>query len=138
MECLVEWDDKFNTGNFVIDYQHKRLVRMINELDEIRRHEDLRPFLLKLVFDEVADYTDYHFKTEEKMMADSDYSMIEEHKKIHQKFIETLQHFKDRFEHQEREIDLRFCHFLKDWVFDHIAVEDPKFIAELVHGNGIV
>lgn len=138
MKAIVQWDDKFNTGNFVIDYQHKRLVRMINELDEIRLHDELRPFLLNLVFDEVREYTEYHFKTEEELMTSRNYSMISEHKKIHENFIHKLYYFKEQIEMQNKEIDKQLCQFLKDWLFGHIANEDPKFISELTMGNGMV
>jgi hemerythrin len=138
MDSLVKWDSKYDTGNYIIDFQHKRLVRLINELDQIRQHEELRPFLLKTVFEEVTRYTDYHFSTEEGIMKEVNYSEIDSHKVLHQNFINGLDKFKIGLADGTARIDSDFCTYLTNWLIHHIGVEDPKFIAEMVSGNGLV
>lgn len=138
MDSLSNWDDRYNTGNFIIDYQHKRLVRLINELEDMQNHQELRPFLLKTIFDEVSSYTDYHFKTEENLMSDVRYSDLEDHKRLHRNFVQKLSFFDNEFKKGTMHIDREFCAYLKEWLFNHIGNEDPKFISELVTGHGLV
>lgn len=138
MNLAVTWDDRYNTGNYIIDYQHQRLVRLINDLNEIRLHDELRPFLIDVVFDEVVSYTHYHFDTEEKFMAHTNYSSLHEHKLMHEEFKKKLAHFKAGLVTKQKSVDREFCLFLRDWLINHILVEDPKFITEMVAGHGMV
>lgn len=138
MNLAVEWSDNFNTGNYILDYQHQRLVRLINDLNEIRLHDELRPFLIDVVFDEVVDYTRYHFETEEKFMKETNYSKFHEHQQMHENFKKKLEHFNEGLKTKSKNIDQEFCLFLRDWLINHIVAEDPKFISEIVTGNGLV
>lgn len=138
MEPFIVWSDKYNTGNFVIDYQHQRLVRLINDLDEVLRHEELRPSLLKVILDEVANYTLYHFQTEEEIMEKVNYSAREEHVRIHKSFIQKLDLFVADYKKGATDIDRDFCLYLKNWLMTHIATEDPKIISEMSLGQGVV
>lgn len=74
MQNFTSWESEYNTGNLVIDYQNRRLLQLINDLEEISLNVELNPALLDIVFDELAEYTNYHFKTEEKIMEQVNYS----------------------------------------------------------------
>jgi hemerythrin-like metal-binding protein len=138
MQKLIQWNDKFNTGNTIIDYQHRHLVLLINGLEEATQNPELMPTLLEIILEEVTDYTDYHFKTEEQIMEKGHYSGLQEHKLLHRDFVEKLNLFKSEAQHGTVYIDRVFCYFLRDWLLGHIAVEDQKFIAELSSGQGLV
>ena len=138
MKDFITWNEKYNTGNFVIDYQHQRLVRLINDLNDVRQHEELKPSLLSVILDEVENYTQYHFMTEEELMEKIGYSSMVEHKKFHRDFIIKLKEFQLEYSKGSKNIDSEFCKYLKDWLLDHIASEDPKFINEMCSGQGVV
>lgn len=137
-EQFIKWNDIYNTGNFVIDYQHRRLVQLINDLEEVIQQKELKPTLLTVIFDEVASYTQYHFQTEEELMDNVNYSGIGEHKKLHSDFIKDLTGYKIEFDKGVAYIDISLCQFLKDWLLVHIAVEDRKVVAEMGAGQGVV
>lgn len=138
MKHLYTWSVKYNTGNFVIDHQHKQLLLLINNLREVCQQVEFQPTLLNIIFEEVTNYTQYHFKTEEEMMNSVNYSGIEAHKELHRDFVEKLVQFKIHAKSGTAYIDLAFCQFLKDWLIGHIAVEDPKIIQEMSTGQGAV
>ncbi len=138
MEQFIKWNDKYNTGNFVIDHQHQRLVQLINDLEEVIRQNDLKPTLLNVIFDEVTEYTRYHFQTEEELMETVNYSGIVEHKLLHKEFVRELTVFRAEAEAGAVHIDTALCKFLKDWLLGHIASEDPKIIAEMSSGQGLI
>jgi diguanylate cyclase (GGDEF)-like protein/hemerythrin-like metal-binding protein/PAS domain S-box-containing protein len=61
---IFPWDDHFNTGLAEIDAQHRRLVALLNRLaSQVAGGADA--LVLNGIFDELADYTVYHFNTEE-------------------------------------------------------------------------
>ena len=43
MEQFFKWENKYNTGNFVIDHQHRRLVQLINDLEEVLQQKEIYP-----------------------------------------------------------------------------------------------
>jgi hemerythrin-like metal-binding protein len=138
VQQFIKWLDKYNTGNFVIDHQHRRLVQLINDLEEVIGQQELKPSLLNVIFQEVSDYTVYHFQTEEELMESVNYSGIVDHKVLHKNFIVGLEQFKTEAEKGTVYIDIALCQFLKDWLLAHIAIEDPKIFAELSTGQGVV
>ncbi len=138
MQQFIKWNEKYNTGNFVIDHQHRRLVQLINDLEEVIQQDELHPTLLNVIFDEVTSYTQYHFSTEEELMETCNYSGIIEHKILHKNFVSGLSQFKIEAGEGKVNIDIGLCQYLKEWLLKHIAVEDPKIIAEITSGQGVV
>ena len=61
---IFPWDDNFNTGLPTVDEQHRKLVALLNALagHVAFKSEEL---VLDRLFDELADYTVYHFSSEE-------------------------------------------------------------------------
>ena len=69
---IFVWDRQFETGIAEIDQQHRKLVQLINGLGRILAQESQpETFVRSLfrVFDELADYVEYHFEFEEELMA---------------------------------------------------------------------
>ena len=81
------WDNKFNTGVDVVDEQHRKLVDMINRLGSINaRLTSARE--LGDILTELANYTVYHFNTEEDLM--KQYAVDAGHQDAH---IKAHRHF---------------------------------------------
>src|SRR5487761_2653574 len=81
------WDDKYNTDIDMVDTQHHKLVDLINQLGAISTHQTSSGEL-GAILNELANYTVYHFDTEEKLM--EHYAIDEAHRAIH---IKAHQHF---------------------------------------------
>jgi Hemerythrin HHE cation binding domain len=65
------WDSQFETGIAEIDRQHLKLVQLINRLGRIlvvETEADSLTRALFSIFDELANYVEYHFKFEEELM----------------------------------------------------------------------
>ena len=81
---------------------------------------------IKTAFDELIDYTVYHFSNEEKFMQKISYPMFESHKKVHENLLASVAKFYKNF--QEGNIDkIRLASFLKNWLFTHIMGIDTKY-----------
>ncbi len=130
---IFPWDNHFNTGIVTIDEQHMRLVELLNTLARsvAFKSNDLH---LSRVFDELLDYTVYHFKTEEAIWAQyfPNDPMEEEHKAVHQKFIDTVVRLKsEQLERSIAEIAQEALAFLARWLASHI-LETDRLMAYIV------
>jgi hemerythrin len=94
MAYLV-WQDDLNTGIQVIDNQHKRIVEMINHLDDAQAQKDSA--LIGGVIEELVDYTQSHFAFEEALLEDAGYQFTRAHKKVHELFIKRVSDYRLRY-----------------------------------------
>ncbi|MCB9063070.1 MAG: hemerythrin family protein [Halobacteriovoraceae bacterium] len=133
----VEWNDELVTGSQVIDYQHKRLVGLINDLYEIQEKDDFKEELIEVVINELKYYAKFHFSTEEKILNQINHIDIDKHKLKHRSFEKTLDFFLQKRK-QHESIQTELFEFLKDWLVNHIKVEDKKAIETLTNGIGLV
>ncbi len=127
----IEWSNDLSVGVELIDNDHKELIAIINKIiDEVANKD-----LLMDHFDELEDYTRYHFSREEKLMVsqcltDEDRAMVKEHIKEHQLFIKKIPELKKKIEFaSSSDISFEVIDFLVSWLLDHIIVKD-LFLAQ--------
>lgn len=71
METFV-WDDNFTTGLELVDQQHRRLVELIDRRgDSLIAGTAKDDDALQVIFKQLADYAQYHFSEEERLMLES-------------------------------------------------------------------
>lgn len=63
---IFPWDSNFATGIAVIDAQHQQLVALLNRLVTHLAFQSDAP-TLNSVFDQLRDYVEVHFTTEEAL-----------------------------------------------------------------------
>ena len=86
---VITFDDNLITGNKTIDEQHKELIDRIQQFVSACESEDARVKAIKML-DYLDEYTDFHFKEEEKMQKDVGYPGLEDHIKKHEEFRHTV------------------------------------------------
>ena len=88
----VFWEGRFALGIQIIDRQHEKLVKMVKNLLSIKqeRHENDNASFLKNI-NETANFLQYHFITEEKLMLLLDYREYLSHKEMHGSLLEEAQ-----------------------------------------------
>ena len=130
---IFPWDDHFNTGIEIIDVQHRKLVALLNRLATLVAYQS-NDDALNSIFDELIQYTLYHFKTEEEVWhQDLDDDMLESgHQEVHQNFIDTVLRLKE----QQRtrplaELADEALEFLARWLASHI-LESDRYMAQIV------
>jgi len=134
---MIEWDDKFSVGYEVFDEQHIKLIEILNQVEALIKdksiHSDLLYDRLTILFNELLDYTEYHFETEEKVFEQKNYKFIEEHKEEHNIFIENVKEKISSFKlgKDERKVALDIYNTLLDWLMNHILGVDKKYIGQL-------
>jgi len=130
---IFPWDDNFNTGLPVVDEQHRKLVELLNSLaSHVAFKTD--EFSLDIILEELIDYTDYHFKTEEAIWHQyfHDDSNESEHLKTHEGFVSAIRRRKMEQERQQSDTGAEdLLDFLVRWLAAHI-LESDRHMAHMV------
>jgi len=135
---VFPWNDNFNTGNALIDEQHKRLVDLLNQLAGTLVHN--QECEVEAAFTELAAYADYHFSAEEEIWSDcfGDDPWLHNHLAAHGAFLPKVQDLKRPGGGQALYQQIEgMVKFLIRWLAFHIIVEDKRFalvVAEVQAG----
>jgi hemerythrin-like metal-binding protein len=127
---LIIWRESFETGYLRVDNQHKQLVILINKLYKGMGAKD-KEEQLKLIFNELFNYTLTHFAMEETMMQGFEYANYLQHKDQHSQFIIKMKDFKEAYLLGNKKINLEILNFLKDWLLKHIVGTDKVTFEEI-------
>ncbi len=122
-----DWNQRFETGNKLIDTQHEQMFTSLSALSqaihEKKGHDQIQVTLIQL-----KDYIENHFITEEKFMEDINYPQIEKHKKIHQEYREKTQKIIEDYHSGKKQMAIYLVKFISDWIQNHILEEDIRYI----------
>lgn len=118
------WNPLFETGLADVDAQHRRLVELVNELGRTAdsgsaaRTDDTLAAL--------ADYTAYHFRCEEAVMAQAGVSAehTQRHHDTHRRFEAQVADWMARRQRGEAIALTQLIGFLTHWLVFHILGED--------------
>jgi hemerythrin-like metal-binding protein len=72
-------------------------------------------------------YTDYHFKTEEQLMQETDFPGSANHKVEHEKFVKKALEIKERLDKKGLVLSIEILSYLKQWLKHHILNTDKKY-----------
>jgi diguanylate cyclase (GGDEF)-like protein/hemerythrin-like metal-binding protein len=135
---VFPWNDNFNTGNALIDEQHKRLVDLLNQLaGTLVNNQECE---VEAAFAELSAYADYHFSAEEEIWVDcfGDDLWLHNHQAAHGAFLPKVQDLKRSGGGQPLyPLVEGLVKFLIRWLAFHIIVEDKRFalvVAEVQAG----
>ncbi|WP_217360039.1 bacteriohemerythrin [Anabaena sp. UHCC 0253] len=131
---IAQWRPEYETGNDIIDEQHKSLFSTINALNSAML-EGQGEALLGKTLDSLKDYTTVHFDTEEKFMLDHKYPDYVEHKQKHEALKAKVLSFEKKNYDDLSKLTNAVSHFLTDWLIHHIKDEDKKMISFCRHGH---
>lgn len=130
---IFPWNDNFATGIDTIDEQHQQLVDLLNKL-AVHLAQGSDDLTLSGVFDELTDYTVYHFTTEEGIWEKhfGDDALVASHHETHQSFVAEVSRLRDLLASQEREQAVEeIVSFLTHWLAFHI-LETDAYMAQIV------
>jgi len=129
-EVLI-WVDTLRIGVEAIDQDHLALVKILNQLT----HRSVGDEDLPAIFDELINYTIYHFRREEAVMEACAYPNLDKHRQIHHDLATQVSELAAAFQKgQDPEILTHIRRFLREWLFNHIVKSDAD-IARFVHGK---
>jgi hemerythrin len=136
---LEDWSDDYMIGIEAIDEQHKGFFDAAHRLyDSILNCEGEKIAEESVEF--LRDYANQHFQTEEAFMARYGYPRLEQHKKLHTEFNETLDLLVDDLKvfGPSQHLADRALDISQEWLIHHIADEDSQYaqyIKRKSHGD---
>lgn len=121
----IRWSSDLETGIRAIDLQHEELIGMLNELD-VAYSGGCELAVLESVLQRLGAYAEFHFGTEESLMAmlpESD-PHAEEHLRQHSGFIEQLSRIRAESSQDAPQTMGSLIDFLNEWLYEHILKND--------------
>lgn len=127
------WGEQFVTGFDVVDEQHKNLVKLVNKLgSQVSKNAFSKKELLRTL-QELTDYTQVHFSSEEKLMREYgvDQRHIKKHIQEHVYFVEEVSRFIDRIDLEQAEETNMLLEYLIHWLAFHILGTDQNMARQM-------
>ncbi|HJA93394.1 MAG TPA: bacteriohemerythrin [Candidatus Eisenbergiella merdipullorum] len=120
------------TGNTLIDTEHRKLINAINALLDACSQGKGRSEIKKTM-DFLQAYTDKHFSDEEALQRQSGYPGYAAHKTYHETFKRTVSSLAKRLDQEGPSVAIvgEINHALADWFINHIKTQDVKVAAHI-------
>lgn len=128
---MIQWNDDFTIGVKAIDEQHKRLFDIANRAYQLLRNELVLDKYDQIVdiFEELKNYTVYHFAFEEKYMAEIGYKRLLSHKVYHEDFIAKVNAVDfDKIDQDQEQYLMGILDFVVNWIQEHILGVDKRIV----------
>lgn len=129
--AFIEWTEELSVRVRKIDEQHMRLVQLVNDIHATVVAGSERQALIR-IFDELINYTVYHFKTEEDYFEAYRYEDKDAHKVQHNELTQKALDLQKSFQDGSATISYEVLDFLHDWLVTHIKGSDRKFGSFLI------
>jgi len=124
---IFPWNTNLETGIDIVDEQHKQLISLINKLLNTLVWKDNAE--VDLVFNELINYAEYHFETEEPIWQScfGDDPLMVSHVKTHESFLPSVLELKDdQGDKSMNAIIADVIKFLVRWLAFHIVDTDKR------------
>lgn len=117
--AFVRWSPEFAVNVKEFDAHHKTLFALVNKLYQAMRSGSTDEHL-KSVFDELLDYTGYHFSAEEAAFERFGYPQCDTHKVQHAELVQEATRLRADLEAGKSMVAVEVMEFLRDWLTRHI------------------
>ena len=117
------WKNKYSIGAKDIDEQHKKLVELVNQLEEVISQEsiDYRKVKRKAVL--LGSYVRAHFVYEDEWMLRNKHYLGKQDKCVDREFIQDYELFKKQLlEEMNEEVVGIICKSTKQWLVRHLSM----------------
>ena len=120
------WTHKLSIGNDEADYEHHKLLEIINDLAELIEYKKDRQEFAKILT-KMTDYSLIHFKREEACMKKMSYPLLSEHKNYHRDYIYKVAVYNFDLLNNNTPDPKDIIAFLENWCTNHILIHDKEY-----------
>ncbi len=126
------WNPSLETGNQIIDSQHKELIKAVNDLLDACQQGQAADKAGKTL-DFLISYTKRHFADEEALQNRSNYPDRHNHRKLHESLLKTVADLAAEMKKSGPTPVLvnKLVRNVGDWLVNHIKKEDAKVSAHI-------
>jgi hemerythrin len=123
---LFAWSEKYSVNIKEMDDQHRKLIGMVNALNNAMKIGKGKEVLEKTLKD-LIEYTATHFAAEERLMKAHRYPGYEEHKAKHDKMTQKVIEIYNQYQEGRIALTIQVMNFLENWVDKHILGTDKQY-----------
>ena len=129
---IFPWSSNLETGIALIDTQHRKLVELLNRLAE-QHIRGASAEEIGAILGELADYADYHFRSEEAIWAEAfaDDARYREHVHTHEAFFARIRELQCGDQPFTTILEELFS-FLTQWLAYHILDNDKRMAKAVI------
>jgi len=131
----VDWDPSYTVGVVQLDEHHQFFIALINIVVEALRNGGQRS-TTGIVLRQLREFAENHFAVEEKLMTQTAYPFLAQHRREHERFMARLVELEREFEADSGLDVAKVLVFLRSWLFRHMRQIDKKYSSHL-HAGGI-
>jgi hemerythrin-like metal-binding protein len=122
----IEWNDTLSVGILMFDTEHKKLVSIINKLDDAMKQGQGNA-LIAQVLKELITYTKTHFIHEERVMQQHKYPGLDAQVKEHKGFVDKIVSMEQDLASGKALMSLSVSNFVSAWIKNHIMKTDKSY-----------
>lgn len=123
--ALIEWKDSYSVGVADVDYEHREMIDLINDLHERLSSQsgelDTSAFLGK-IFQAISA----HFALEERFMQEKGYDQFSQHKNAHEQLLDEIREIMDNYEAAPDDSSTELSRRLDLWFTEHFKTHDAR------------
>lgn len=128
------WEDKYSVNSDILDEQHKKLFKLVNELYDAFTTGGHKEILGDII-ENLHAYTIYHFTEEEKLIQRCGSKLHPDHLLEHDDFIKKIAEEKQKFAISKDSVTYGLMRFLGNWLTEHIMDTDQQYVEVLVRNQ---
>jgi len=133
---LIRWSEEhYVLGIREVDFQHKRLVDIVNGLQTALREGQPKEIVCNFLA-VMEEYSSNHFSYEEDLMFNWGYPGYNDKKRKHKSFIKQLKILSKEYRLGNMSVSTNTLNFLRDWLNNHIIDEDRDY-SPYRHNRGV-
>lgn len=133
--AAYEWDASLETGNELVDGQHRHIYELINDLQasivEKRDRAEQDAVLADLIATSQAHFTD-----EEQLMRSVGYPGMMGQRQQHREFISETRRLSEQYSSGEQRLPITLAIYLHNWLVMHMRNEDTKIVEHIRSRGG--
>ena len=122
----IEWNERYSIGAPEIDEQHKKMLEIVNDFMRAKETGEVDK-VIKQILTELVEYTKYHFRAEEEHMKANQYINLAHHIHQHKDLIRQIVLILNNMKAGKLAITDDLYALLKNWLINHIIIEDKKY-----------
>jgi len=122
---LIEWKDSYSVGIADVDYEHRQMIDMINELHE-RLSRTTETVDATVSLGEILRGISAHFALEERFMHEHRYDQFSQHKGAHEQLLDEIRDIMDGYEADPENSSKRLSRQLDLWFTEHCKTHDAR------------
>ena len=127
--AFMEWNKRYETGNEVVDSEHKEIFRLVKEVlnDVFASNQES----ISTSMDFLTGYVLRHFGHEESLMDESAYPEARRHKSQHQLFAQRVTNLIEKIkkENDDMQMSVEINETIVNWLVEHVLGSD-KMLAD--------